>query len=233
MREPHLDLLAFSSRHLEGIGIHERPGNVSGVLMDVARDPTKWDLRAAQRFEFAAVAIMLPRQIEQRGSIIHQCPGCRQGLTRRAVVDVVCRIISKVTAREGAIISLRLVEHGDMWRDTLLLDQPVQHRGSPVGGIGRKPLRLETEAILCSLDHGPRRADFGLANGAGRLHVNDDTELHVDEIVVGVSKECRPLGSSGPLGRGIGRRDELRNNVAGGASRRIVESRQILLHCAA
>jgi hypothetical protein len=36
------------------------------------------------------------------------------------VVDVTCRIISKVTAREGAIISLRLVEHGDMWRDTLL-----------------------------------------------------------------------------------------------------------------
>jgi hypothetical protein len=38
VREPHLDLLTFSSRHLEGIGIRERPGNVSGVLMDVARD---------------------------------------------------------------------------------------------------------------------------------------------------------------------------------------------------
>ncbi len=74
--------------------------------MDVARNPTKRDLRAAKRLEFAAVAIMLPRQIEQRGSIIHQCPGCRQGLTRRAAVDIACRIISKVAAREGAIISL-------------------------------------------------------------------------------------------------------------------------------
>src|ERR1700757_4296769 len=86
-------------------------------------------------------------------------------------------------AREGAIISLGLVEHRDMWRDTLLLDQPVQHRGCPVGGITRKPLGLETEALLCSLDHGLRRTDFGLANGAGGLNVNDEVELHVDAII--------------------------------------------------
>jgi 2-succinyl-5-enolpyruvyl-6-hydroxy-3-cyclohexene-1-carboxylate synthase len=39
--------------------------------------------------------------------------------------------------------------------------------------------------------------------------------------------------SAGPLGRGIGWRDELRHNVAGGAPLRIVQGRQILLHCAA
>jgi len=149
--------------------------------MDVARDPTKRDLRAAQRFELAAVAIMLPRQIEQRGSIIHQRSGCRQGLTRRAVVDIACRVISEVAAREGAIVSLRFVVHRNMRRDTLLLDQPVQHRSRPVSGIGRKPLRLETEALLGSLNHGLCRAELGLANGAGRLDVNDDAELHVDE----------------------------------------------------
>ena len=37
-------------------------------------DPAKRDLRTASRFKFAAVAIMLPRQIEQRGSVIHQFP---------------------------------------------------------------------------------------------------------------------------------------------------------------
>jgi hypothetical protein len=40
-------------------------------------------------------------------------------------------------------------------------------------------------------------ADLGLANGAGHLDVNDDAELHVDEIVVGVSEECWPLMRSG------------------------------------
>ena len=77
---------------LEGFGVRERPGNVSGVLMDVARDPTKWHLRAALRFEFAAVAIMLPRQIEQRGSTIHQVSrsssgSCPQGSGRRRLSD--------------------------------------------------------------------------------------------------------------------------------------------------
>ena len=37
--EPHLDLLALTPRLLEALGACERPGNVSGVLVDVA-----WDL---------------------------------------------------------------------------------------------------------------------------------------------------------------------------------------------
>jgi hypothetical protein len=83
--------------------------------------------------------------------------------------------------------------------DPLLLDQPVQHRSRPVCGIGREPLRLETEALLGSFDHGLRRADLSLTNGAGCLDVNDDAELHVDEIVVGVCEEGRSLVSPGPV----------------------------------
>jgi hypothetical protein len=64
-----------------------------------------------------------------------------------------------------------------MWRDALLLDQPVQHRTCPVSGIADKPLRLETEALLCSLDHGLCRADLGLTNGARGLDVNDDPDF--------------------------------------------------------
>jgi hypothetical protein len=36
--EPHLDLLALPTRLLKAFGARERPGNVPGVLMDVARD---------------------------------------------------------------------------------------------------------------------------------------------------------------------------------------------------
>ena len=120
-----------------------------------------------------------------------------------------------------------------MWRDALFLDQPVQHRSRTVSRIPDKPLRLEAEAFLCSLDHGLCRPDLGLPNGAGGLDVNDNAELHIDEIVVGVSKEGRSLVSAGPLGCRIGRRDKLRDNLAGSAPRRIVEGRQILLHRAA
>src|SRR5437763_1019248 len=86
-------------------------------------------------------------------------------------------------------------------RDAFLLDQPVQHWSSPVSGISDKPLRLEAEALLCSIDHGFCGADLGLANGARGLDINDNAELHVNEIVVGVSEECRPpcaLRSTGP-----------------------------------
>jgi len=38
MREPHFDLLALTARLLKTFGAGERPGNVSGILMDVARD---------------------------------------------------------------------------------------------------------------------------------------------------------------------------------------------------
>jgi hypothetical protein len=45
--EPHLDLLALTPGLLEALGANERPGNVSGVLMDIARDLTKRDFRTA------------------------------------------------------------------------------------------------------------------------------------------------------------------------------------------
>src|SRR5438067_9239246 len=94
-------------------------------------------------------------------------------------VDVAGRVISKVAAREGAILSLRLVEHRDMWRDALLLKQPVQHRCCPVSGISDKPLSPQAKARLRSLDHGLCCSDLGLTNGAGSLDINDHPELHV------------------------------------------------------
>src|SRR2546423_10055535 len=122
-----------------------------------------------------------------------------------AVIDIPCRIKAEVGTREGAVLPVRPVKHRDMWCDALLFDKPVQHRSRTVSGIARKPFRLETEALLCSVDHGPGGADLSLANGARCLNVNNDAKLHVDEVVVGVSKKCRSFVRSGPLCRGIGR----------------------------
>ena len=91
-----------------------------------------------------------------------------------------------------------------MGRDAFLLDQPVQHRSRPISGIPDEPLWLETKALFGPFNHGLCCADLGLANSPGCLDINDDAELHVDQIVVGVSKECRSIMRAGPLGRGIG-----------------------------
>src|SRR5258708_5999720 len=58
----------------------------------------------------------------------------------------------------------------------------------------------EWDSPRCSC---PRRADLSLANGAGCFHVNDDTELHVGGIVVGVRRMPAPreLRSTGPRNR--------------------------------
>jgi hypothetical protein len=92
-------------------------------------------------------------------------------------------------------------------------------------GIPGKSLRLETKALFGSLDHGLCCADLGLANGAGGLDINDDAELHIDEIIVGVREECRPFVCASPLDRGIGRRNELRHNVRCCSPCRVVERR--------
>ena len=55
VREPHLDLLAFPSRLLEALGAGERPGNVSGALMDIARDLARWFFWAALRLDRKSV----------------------------------------------------------------------------------------------------------------------------------------------------------------------------------
>jgi hypothetical protein len=49
MCEPHLDLLALAPRLLEALCASERPGDVSGMLMDVARDQRAIARRIARK----------------------------------------------------------------------------------------------------------------------------------------------------------------------------------------
>ena len=127
--------------------------------MDVARDLARWLLWAALGFERTYITVELAGTIQKRLAFVHGAAR-PEPLSTRAMINVIGRVISKVAARERAVVPPRLVEHRNVWRD-ILLDQPVQHRSCPVSGIPDKPLRLETEALLCSLDHGLRCADFG------------------------------------------------------------------------
>src|ERR1700704_2224807 len=69
--EPHLDLLALTSRLLKALGASERPGNVSGMLVDVARDLASWFLWTALRFERANIAVELAGTIQQCLAFVH------------------------------------------------------------------------------------------------------------------------------------------------------------------
>src|SRR6478609_9552950 len=103
----------------------------------------------------------------------------------------------------------------------------------PFSSTSQFSIGAAAEALFGPLDHGLCRADLGLADGAGCFNINDDAELHVDEVVVGVSEESRSLVRAGPLRRRIGWREKLRDHIAGGTPGRIIMGCQILLHCAA
>ena len=111
---------------------------------------------------------------------------------------------------QRTILAPRFVDDRNVRRDPLLIDNPIERLGRAIGRIGGKVLRLEVKSFLGSLDHRLRRADLGLTDGSGSFDVNNDAELDVNEIVIGIGKECWLAHRTGPLRGRIGRRDELR-----------------------
>src|SRR5690242_14624157 len=81
-------------------------------------------------------------------------------------VNIALLIKCEVFPTEGRILAIRLVDHRDVGCDLLVLDQPVEGRSRTIGRVSRKPRRLNVEALLSTLDHDLRRADFGLADRA-------------------------------------------------------------------
>ena len=70
------------------------------------------------------------------------------------------------TAAQKGASARRLVDDRNVRGDALLLDQPVEHRRRAIGRVGGEQLGLQSEALLGTLDHGARRTDLGLADGA-------------------------------------------------------------------
>ena len=136
--KPHLDLLALTSRCLEAVGAGERPGNVPGVLMDVARDLARWFFWTALRFERTYIAVeSLLARYRSRLALVYGAARPKP-LSTRAVVDVVGRVISKVAAREGAIVPPSTCRiRGCVARC------PSPRRASSASGPHRKPYRRQ------------------------------------------------------------------------------------------
>lgn len=94
MRELNLDLLGLAAGPLKALGASERPGDVSGILMDVSRDLARWLLWAALRFERTSIAVELAGAIQKGFALV---PGAARPkpLSTQAVVDVAGRVIWK------------------------------------------------------------------------------------------------------------------------------------------
>src|SRR5690349_475883 len=90
-----ISIFLRSRRDCEAVGAGIRPGHVSGVFMDGARDLTGWFLRAALRLEWTSIAVELACAIQKRFAFVYGAAGSELH-SAGAATDVACRIISKV-----------------------------------------------------------------------------------------------------------------------------------------
>ena len=159
--------------------------------------------------------------------------GRGQCLAGWTCVGVTLGIVDKILTRKGAILALRFVDDGNVGRDVLRVDEPVEIGRRAVCGVASKPFRLDPEGRLGTFNHCPRGPDLSLPDGARGLDIHNDPELDVDEIVVRVGEERRTLHRASPLCSGVRRRDELWRDGTGRAVGCIIERRQIFLGGAA
>src|SRR5881397_528408 len=155
---------------------------------------------------------------------------CVEELALRAHIDIALLVEGEVFPAQRAVLAFRFINDRNVRSDLLLVDDPVERRGRPIGRVRFKPFGLQAETLLGASDHRLGCANLRLANSPRGLDIDDDAELYINEVIVGVSEKRRPSHCSGPLGGRVGWRDKLRRNLARRAECRIIEGCSILLH---
>ncbi len=105
--------------------------------------------------------------------------------------------------------------------------------GRAVGAVGGEPFGPEAEALIRPLDHGAGGGHLRWTDGGGRLDVDDDGVVEVDQVVGGIGEEGRSLVGAGPPRRGIRWRDELGRDLRRRPEGGVVQHRQILVDSSA
>ena len=84
---------------------------------------------------------------------------------------------------ERAVGPSGLVEHRYMRLDPALVDEPGEHLGRAVAGVGDQLARPQIVSIGNARDHALCCGHLGLADGSARLDIDDDGMLHIDQVV--------------------------------------------------
>ena len=150
-----------------------------------------------------------------------------QFLAARTDVGVVLGVVGEVGPLEGSVLASGLIDDGDVWGDATLPRQPVEHLTCAIGGIGDQAFGRQIEGVAHPIHHGPHSPNFGLPDRAGRLDIEDDAIVGVDQIVRGICEVGGSAPRSSPLRGRIGVRGELRLHRAGRTEGGIIQRIQI------
>src|SRR5262249_19878942 len=96
--------------------------------------------------------------------------------------------------------------------------------------IRDEPSGFDAECLLSPFDHRLGCANLGLADRPRRFDIHDNTELDVDEVIVGVGEERGVAQCASPLRGWVGRRDKLRHDVGRTTPCWIVEIGEVVLN---
>jgi hypothetical protein len=110
----------------ECFGLGQRAGNITRLFVDAAGDSAERRLWTASHLERANPTVGCAGEIPKRLPIINHRAGRRQKLARRADIHVALFVESEVFPAEGPVLAFRLVDDRDVWRDVLVLDEPVE-----------------------------------------------------------------------------------------------------------
>src|SRR5215469_3933032 len=208
VRKAHLDPLPLISGPLVLWRSHEQTRDVAGRFVDVAWYFALGGVWTTPRLQGARIAIELARPIADGAAVVN--PACRtQSFTVRAGVLVLLCVESEVAAREGSIIAIRPLPHGDVRGDPST-DEPTEELAGPIGRVRHEALGFQTEPLFGALDHRPGGSDLVVGAGWRRLDIDDHGVLDVDQIVQPVAELYALVGLGRPCRTGIGRRDHLR-----------------------
>ncbi len=187
--------LSFIARLVEGLGSHEPARHIPSVLVKIAGDFPR-HVRTALRFEWTDVAVELGGAIEAVSCRRARCrwcaESCRWGRCKHSAVSS----NGSLSARRCHPF-VRLVPDRNVRGDPAS-NQPAEEAAGPIGGVGQKPLRLQGETLLRSLDH--RLGGFNLIIGARRrrFDIDDHCVLDIDQVIEPVAELHTLVGLRGP-----------------------------------
>ena len=111
--EQHLDALPVPARLFEGLGLGERPSDIAGVLIHVARDLPRRCLRTASGFQRTCIAVALESEVAKR-VVAADSPGGGQHFPLGAHIDIALPVEPEVFAAQRTVLALGLVDDGDV-----------------------------------------------------------------------------------------------------------------------
>src|SRR5215472_17445310 len=105
MSKQHLGGLAIAARSLESLGFRQGASNVASLLVDIAHNPERGNLRTAFWFEHASTAVRQRCLVPDRVITADVASG-RENLAVWAQINVPFWIKPEVLSREGSVLVL-------------------------------------------------------------------------------------------------------------------------------